>query len=106
MINSFAHTFMCTITRLKGVILIGESLHYRLVQEPSSYVVLGLRYEGKYKLRSIISPYATVIVVAHATVIVVAHTPAALHSITNCRICTPDSAIYSLRGFTTAGVHV
>ena len=39
---------------LKGVILTGESLLYRLVQEPSSYAVPGLRYEGKYKLRSII----------------------------------------------------
>ena len=42
------------ITRLKGVIQIGESPLYRLVQEPSSYVVPGLRYEGKYKSRSII----------------------------------------------------
>ena len=45
---------VCAITRLKGVILIGESLLYCLVQEPSSYVVPGLRYEGKYKSHSII----------------------------------------------------
>ena len=45
---------MCAITRLKGVILIGESPLYCLVQEPSSYVIPGLRYEGKYKSRSTI----------------------------------------------------
>ena len=45
---------LCAITRLKAVILISESLLYHLVQEPSSYVVPGLRYEGKYKLRLII----------------------------------------------------
>ena len=32
-----ARAHACAIARLKGVILIGESLLYRLVQEPSSY---------------------------------------------------------------------
>ena len=35
------------VTRLKGVILFNKSLLSHLVQEPSSYVVPGLRYEGK-----------------------------------------------------------
>ena len=35
------------VTRLKGVILSNKSLLSRLVQEPSSYVVSALRYEGK-----------------------------------------------------------
>ena len=35
------------VTRLKGVILFNKSLLSRLVQEPSSYVAPGLRYEGK-----------------------------------------------------------
>ena len=52
--KSVARTRVCAISRLKGVILTGESLLYRLVQEPSSYAVPGLRYEGKYKLRLII----------------------------------------------------
>ena len=42
------------VTQLKGVILIGKSLLYHLVEKPSSYVIPGLRYEGKYKLCSII----------------------------------------------------
>ena len=45
---------VCATSSLNGVILIGESLLYDLVQQPSSYVVPGLRYEGKYKLHSII----------------------------------------------------
>ena len=49
-----ACTCVCTTSWLNGVILIGESLIYGLVQEPSSYVVPGLRYEGKYKLHSIV----------------------------------------------------
>ena len=49
-----ARTRVSAITQLKEVILIGESLLYCLVQEPSSYVIPGLRYEGKYKLRLII----------------------------------------------------
>ena len=50
---------VCAISRLKRVFLIGESLLYRLVQEPSSYVAPGLRYAGKYKLHSINGTYAT-----------------------------------------------
>ena len=34
---------------LKGVILFNKSLLSRLVEEPSSYVIPGLGYEGKYK---------------------------------------------------------
>ena len=49
-----ACTRVCATSWLNGVILIGESLLYGLVQEPSSYVVPGLRYEGKYKLHLII----------------------------------------------------
>ena len=49
-----ACTRVCATSSLNGVILIGESLLYALVQQPSSYVVPGLRYEGKYKLHSII----------------------------------------------------
>ena len=45
---------MCAITWLKEVILFGKSLLSRLVQEPSFYFIPGLRYEGKYKLHSII----------------------------------------------------
>lgn len=41
---------MCAIT----VILFSKSLFSHLVQKPSFYAVPGLRYEGKYKLRSII----------------------------------------------------
>ena len=52
--KSVAHARVCAITRLKGVILICESLLYRLVQELSSYVFPGLIYEGNYKLCSII----------------------------------------------------
>ena len=52
--KSVARAGVCAISQLKGVTLIGESLLYRLVQEPSLYVVAGQRYEGKYKLRSII----------------------------------------------------
>ena len=56
---------VCAISRLKGVILIGESPVYRLVQEPSSYAVPGLRYEGKYKLRSIIGTVRYLVVLGY-----------------------------------------
>ena len=49
-----ACTRVCATSSLNGVILIGESLLYGFVQQPSSYVVPGLRCEGKYKLHSII----------------------------------------------------
>ena len=52
--KSVARARVCAISRLKGVILTSVSLLYCLVQEPSSYAVPGLRYKGKYKLRSII----------------------------------------------------
>ena len=39
------------MTRLKGVSLLSKSLLSRLVQEPSFYVIPGLRYEGKDKLQ-------------------------------------------------------
>ena len=45
---------MCTIIHLKGIILFSKNLLDRFVQEPSFYVIPGLRYEGKYKLHLII----------------------------------------------------
>ena len=44
--KSVAHSRVCAITQLKGVLLFDESLLSCLVQELSSYVVPGLRYEG------------------------------------------------------------
>ena len=48
--KSVAFAGVHAITRLKGVSLLGKSLLSCLVQEPSFYVIPGLRYEGKYKL--------------------------------------------------------
>ena len=43
-----------TITQVKGVIVFDKSLYSpMLAQESSSYVVPGLRYEGRYKFHSI-----------------------------------------------------
>jgi len=45
--ESVARACVCNLA--KRGILFNKSLLSRLVQEPSSYVVPGLRYEGKYK---------------------------------------------------------
>ena len=46
-VKAVVHGRVCTITCLEGVILFQERLRSQLVQEPSSQVTLGLRYDMK-----------------------------------------------------------